>query len=318
VNWSRDKERRLHRFGLVAGLVLALIVHLYIFFGPRVSYKPVLERAKVRRVLIARPYRPKQPNADKVVKPLEKQVKPPTSIEEKPVQPAKSAESKKGGLTKKGADQSAPDPSNAVQKVTVDSSEAQVTAGKASAGQSSQDQGLEVQALTPSQSQDSAGGAKALEEATGEAVSEAEQFQQLLAQMEQQNEDIVQNKERLKTQQQRVAEEERTDELLEDSRIRIKVVSYPPAPIERKYLVIEYPELEVRESQLQSGICRVYFRVWTDAFGNIVKEQLKTPSSGPERERYKIFIDRVMEEVRLWPLPRQEGEVHVDVLFEIE
>jgi hypothetical protein len=58
--------------------------------------------------------------------------------------------------------------------------------------------------------------------------------------------------------------------------------------------------------------------VWTDAFGNIVKEQLKTPSSGPERERYKIFIDRVMEEVRLWPLPRQEGEVHVDVLFEIE
>jgi hypothetical protein len=317
--WGRDRERRLHQFGLVAGLLLAVVVHLYIFFGPRVSYKPVLERAKVRRVLVAKPYRPQKANADDVVtKPDAKPIKQAKSTEKKPAQPIKPAESKKGDLTKKGADLSGADASKAVQREKVQSSEAKVQGGQTSAGQSAQEQGLEVQALNPNASADDTGGESAPVDEVGEKKQE-EQWQELLAQMEQQNVDIVQEKERLKTQQQRASKvDDGTDEILEDSRIRIKVVSYPPSGIEQSHPAIEYPELTLRESQLQSGICRVYIRVWTDENGNIVKEEIKTPSRGPDRETYKVFIDRVLEEVRFWSLPRQESQIHIDVLFEIE
>jgi hypothetical protein len=317
--WGRDKERRLHQFGLVAGLVLAVVVHLYIFFGPRVSYKPVLERAKIRRVLVAKPYRPQKPNEDGVeIVPDTKPVELAKSSENIPAPPSKTAESKKGDLSKKGADLTGTDSSQAVQKVTVETSEALVQGGEASAGQSAQDEGLEVQALDPNKSSDNTGGQQAPVDEVGEKEQE-EQWKELLVQMEQQNEDIVQKKERLKTEQQRVKSADRgADEILEDSRIRIKVASYPPSTIEQNHPAIEYPELTLRESQLQTGICRVYIRVWTDVNGKIVKEELKTPSTGPERERYKVFIDHVLEEVRFWSLPRQEAQIHIDVLFEIK
>ncbi len=103
-----------------------------------------------------------------------------------------------------------------------------------------------------------------------------------------------------------------------DPRVRVTVVSYPPTAIEADHPPIPYPDLRVRRRELKKGICRVWYRVWTDERGNIVRRQLKAPS-GPEEQRiYEPFVKAVTESVESWPFEARRAEVHVDVLFEIE
>ena len=103
-----------------------------------------------------------------------------------------------------------------------------------------------------------------------------------------------------------------------DSRIRMTVVSYPPTSIEADRPAIPYPDLRFRRAQLQKGTCRVWYRVWTDGRGEIVRTQVKTPATKEERELYAEFVTQVEESVAEWPFPRQEAEVHIDVFFQIE
>ncbi|MHB8764648.1 MAG: hypothetical protein ACYDA8_10000, partial [Deferrisomatales bacterium] len=62
--WSRLERRRevrLRRFGTALGVGLAVVFHGVLFWGPEVEYRPLLEQATVRRVLVARPYTPPPP-----------------------------------------------------------------------------------------------------------------------------------------------------------------------------------------------------------------------------------------------------------------
>lgn len=307
--WGRDRERRLHRLGIWGGLLLALLVHLYILFAPSVSYKPVLERAKFKRVLVAQPYRPRDPEP-----PPPKLVKKPKPQKDKKLLPKKVkkadkpqphlaptiAETVMGSESPKGsATEGKTKKSDAMQKHVVESATPSVRGGETSKGSSAMKKGLEVEA---------------------DKAQDVGKWQELMAQLEAQHDGIVEEKERIISEQDRVlvAEEDEPEGFLEDSRIRMKVTTYPISSFDNNHPSIDYPDLSLRESQLQSGICRVYFRVWTDDRGRITKEQLKAPPPGAARETYKVFIDKVMEEVRFWDLPRQKGEVHVDVLFEIE
>jgi hypothetical protein len=81
---------------------------------------------------------------------------------------------------------------------------------------------------------------------------------------------------------------------------------------------VRYPDLRVHRRELTAGICRVYYRVWTDDAGRIVRTQVKTPESQEDLRRYAAFVDAVKAAVADWPFPRGAAEVHVDVLFEIE
>jgi len=103
-----------------------------------------------------------------------------------------------------------------------------------------------------------------------------------------------------------------------DPRINLTVVSYPKTSIEDAFLEIEYPDLRFTRKQLQSGICRVYYRVWTDKMGRIVRDQLKTPSTREDLEKYSVFVDAVKSSVEYWVFDKVEADIHIDVLFEIE
>jgi hypothetical protein len=102
-----------------------------------------------------------------------------------------------------------------------------------------------------------------------------------------------------------------------DPRIRLNVVSYPPSGIEQYQATIPYPKLKVRRRELTEGICRVYYRVWTDGRGKVVKRELKTPATPEEKKLYAQFVEAVTKEVETWPFDRVAAEIHVDVLFDL-
>lgn len=102
-----------------------------------------------------------------------------------------------------------------------------------------------------------------------------------------------------------------------DPRIRMTVTSYPASAIEENHPPVSYPEARFTQSQIAAGTCRVYYRVWTDKTGKIMRTEIKTPASAADREKYKMFVDSVVEGVTGWRFPPVEAQVHIDVLFEI-
>jgi hypothetical protein len=296
---QRRRDARLRRFGLVLGAVLAVAFHLVLFWGPRVDYRPVLEQARIRRVLVARPYQPApaprpvppQPARRPAPKP------PPTTVPKqapKPAQPPKAVASPPPAPTA--------DPQRRIAKVA----EAAPDATRARA--------------------------MGEDDLTREAAPLGrDAWAELLANLEDRKDDIQQEwqkrRDEITTETAKADSSQApggtpgTDEDGEgflDSRIRMTVVSYPPTSIDGDHPVIDYPDLRFRRTQLQKGICRVYYRVWTDAQGAVVRTQLKTPSTKADRERYAAFVEQVEQSVAEWPFPRQESEIHIDVLFEIE
>lgn len=108
------------------------------------------------------------------------------------------------------------------------------------------------------------------------------------------------------------------DEALLDSRIRMSVVSYPPTAVEKKFQPVTYPDLRLKRSQLEAGICRVYLRFWVSDAGKVVRSEVKTPSDAASQEKYEPFITAVKNSVATWYFEPVEAQVHVDVLFEIK
>lgn len=102
-----------------------------------------------------------------------------------------------------------------------------------------------------------------------------------------------------------------------DPRIRLNIVSYPPSGIEQYQAAIPYPKLKVRRRELTEGICRVYYRVWTDGRGKVVRRELKTPATPEEKKLYAQFVEAVTKDVETWPFDRVAADIHVDVLFDL-
>lgn len=103
-----------------------------------------------------------------------------------------------------------------------------------------------------------------------------------------------------------------------DKRIRMTVVSYPPTSVEKKFPQVPYPDIGVARSRLEAGICRVYYRVWVNGAGEIVRDEVKSPSTPEDRKKYEPFIMAVKDSVADWQFDQVEAQVHVDVLFEIK
>lgn len=110
---------------------------------------------------------------------------------------------------------------------------------------------------------------------------------------------------------------EAEDEAL-DKRIRITVVSYPPTSVEKKFPPIPYPQVAVARSRLEAGICRVYYRVWVNSSGEIERDEVKSPSSSEELKKYEPFVQAVRDSVAQWQFDQVKAQVHIDVLFEIK
>ncbi len=313
LGWSNEKEKRLRRLGLIMGLVLALFFHALIFFGPRVSYSPALEKAKIKKVLVARPYRPR---------PQQREIEVPIPTRTEPV--VKPKKDTGGGSEIKGVKEDVAKDvkvTEVVEKSTVaEPAERAATDayGRADAidtGVRDDPPAIDDTPVPPSPDE--------------EAKSEND-WDKMLSLLEQQKSEMSAREAQLKAEREKLdrveeekaarqtAEEKEEEDALLDSRIEIKVTSYPRTTIEDTYPYIPYPDMEVRQSQLKSGICRVYYRVWLNEGGKIIRSQLKTPSTSEEKKKYAIFIDTVMRNVDQWKFPYTEAEVHIDVRFEIE
>ncbi|HSH69755.1 MAG TPA: hypothetical protein VK997_07540 [Deferrisomatales bacterium] len=283
----RRREARLRRFGLALGVLLALVFHLALFWGPKVGYRPVLEQARVRRVLVARPYEPTPPPPPPQPVPRAEAPAPaaPTPAPKVEVPPPRAAP----------APRVAPEPEPPPRAARVP--ETVPDAGR----------------VVPKTDQDA--------------------WSSLLASLEgrKENIEVTRAARRAELDAQAAAMsaagnrsgaggqgEEGDGEGYLDSRIRMTVVSYPPSSIEAEYPRIAYPDLRFRRAQLEKGTCRVWYRVWIDRFGKIVRTQLKTPDTEEERKLYAEFVTQVEQSVAEWPFPRQEAEVHIDVFFQIE
>ncbi|MDF1553587.1 MAG: hypothetical protein P1P84_11025 [Deferrisomatales bacterium] len=283
----RRREARLRRFGLALGVLLALVFHLALFWGPKVGYRPVLEQARVRRVLVARPYEPMPP--------------PP------PPQPVPRAEAPAPAAPTPAPKVEVPPPRTAPAPRVAPEPEPPPRAARVP------ETVPDAARVAPKTDQDA--------------------WSSLLASLEGRKEDIAVTRaaRRAELEAQAAAmgaagarsgvggrgEEGDGDGYL-DSRIRMTVVSYPPSSIEEGFPRIPYPDLRFRRAQLEKGTCRVWYRVWIDGSGKIVRTQLKTPDTEAERKLYAEFVTQVEQSVAEWPFPRQEAEVHIDVFFQIE
>jgi len=285
---ERRRESRLHRFGLGLGWLLAVLFHAALFWGPEVPYRPALEEARVRRVLVAQPYRP---------------APAPT-----PVRPERPA----------------PPPEAAVraEKPAADPAPSTPSPAPAPGGRDRPRAGVAERALTDAGL--SVASAPREDPGRGRApAASPEEWKALLAELQARGQEISASEAEPVAQArgggaEPGAEGPAGEGGYLDPRIRMKVVSYPPTSVEAAHPAILYPDLRFHRRQLQAGICRVYYRVWTDRTGRIVKAQVKTPSTREEQERYSPFVEAVEESVAEWPFDRAEAEVHVDVLFEIE
>ena len=282
---QRRREERLRRFGLALGGVLALLFHLALFWGPKVDYRPVLEEARVRRVLVARPYVPAPPPP-----------KPPPARESKaPARPKPAPKTVEPPAASAAVPQRAPEP--APQPPAAKIRETVPDAPRA----------------TPKTDQDA--WSSLLASLEGKKKDIDEKWQERRAEIEAQAQAVDPGE----TQwgEGPAGDEGGGDGYL-DSRIRMTVVSYPPTSIEADYPAIPYPDLQFRRSQLETGTCRVWYRVWLDGRGEILRTQVKTPATKEELKKYAEFVAQVEQSVAEWPFPRQEAEVHIDVFFQIE
>ncbi len=289
------RDARLRRFGLGLGLVLAAGIHAALLWGPRVTYRPALEQARIRRVLVARPYRPPPPPPRHERRPAPEpgrgRSRPEARPAPKPAPPPRPAPAPEP-----------PAPAPAVQ--------APPPAAPAAMPESPRSAAVEAP--------DRAGGAP-----TEAAPVPADEWTALLAELQARGRALQQAMGAPETSG--VAGAGAGDpgagsgaEGYLDPRIRVTVVSYPPTGIEEAHPPIPYPDLRFHRSQLQAGICRVWYRVWTDRQGRIVRRQLKAPASAADRRRYAPFVEAVTRSVEEWPFDAREAEIHVDVLFEIE
>jgi len=101
-----------------------------------------------------------------------------------------------------------------------------------------------------------------------------------------------------------------------DPRVRMVVTSYPPTSIERRYTAVTYPDLKVRKTQPTAGWWNVYFQIWTDENGKMVKIVRLRPETDGAVER--MFVEQVRKEIDRWKFDRTEAEILVDVRFHVE
>lgn len=287
---QRRRDLRLQRFGLGLGLLLALAFHAALLWGPQVSYRPVLEEARVRRVLVAQPYRPALHPPAQPMPPAQ-----PDQAQSAPAAPTLAAE---------------------LARVPVPSPTPPVPGGgdrvrEGTTAPALAETGLSVAAAPR--------GARAPGRAPAGSPDE---WAALLAELQARGQEIAAqdalHRAESETATAQPAGREAGKGGYLDPRIRTKVVSYPPTSVETSHPPIPYPDLRFHREELQAGICRVWYRVWTDRTGRVVKSQLKAPSTRADLARYAPFVKAVEESVAQWPFDRAEAEVHIDVLFEIE
>ncbi len=290
---DRKKEKRLRRFSLVLGLLLALLAHLLIFYGPQISYKPVLERAKVKRVMNVRPYQPPKPN-----------------IKKKSDKRLAAKRSQKSLVEQNRPKKEAPTASP-IKKVDQSRRKA-VETQAAKADRVEKGKTLDASAFEGDVLQD-------------KPEINTDEWETLFAQLEMEKQSLEERRPEDKEwddsdtlRQNTGGGGDDSGNTLMDSRVRVSVVSYPPTGIEFNPPSIPFPRLKVRKKELRKGICRVYYRVWINKFGKDVRTQLKTPSTEEDIELYAPFVKIVTEEVNEWPFSPTKSEVHVDVYFDLE
>lgn len=305
---ERRREVRLRWFGGALGLVLAAVVHVGILLGPEVRYRPVLEDARVRRVLMVQPYQPAPPPPPPPPKP--KTAGRGTPALSKPDKPADQAATSRPAAPKK----------QALDSRVLDGRRTSAPPDSGVAEADAQDQGAADSAIPELD-----------REAATPAEPARDEWKELLEELEDKSEALDSQS------AQQVASARSAQESglglggpgkggsgggdgdgFMDPRIRATVVSYPPTSVVEAFPPIPYPDLRFRRSQIRESICRVYYRVWTDAKGRITRRQLLNPESPTSRKTYAPFIDAVRSSVEEWPFDRVEAEIHVDVLFEIE
>ncbi len=281
---ERRKDARLHRFGLGLGVLVAVVVHLAVLWGPRVSYRPVLEQARVRRVLVAQPYRPAPPP------------EPPAEV---PGPAAKTATAPEPAAKPAPEPEAAPPPAPAAE-----------------AGAAARDAVVE----RPRTDRSVPAAAQAEPAPRAEAAPAPDEWSAVMAQIEQRRQalEVARAEAASPAAAGGSAGSGEGREGFLDPRIRVTVVSYPPTDIETGHPPIPYPDLRFHRNQLEAGICRVWYRVWTDATGTVVRSQLKAPAGEADRARYAPFIEAVRTSVATWPFERRKAEIHIDALFEIE
>ncbi len=299
---ERARESRLHGFGLVLGLILALLAHAVIFWGPEVGYRPALEQARLRRVLVARPYRPL----------------PPPSLPEVEPTPAAGAGSGSDAVSSAPVAKESPQPAPGP---------APATGSEVAGGELFQRGRIEAD---PQGGDLPLPGIQREERQAAPSELSPDEWAALMVELEKRGMTLEQARSAAQAAAGAGAGArsgvglagagggEDGDEGFLDPRIRINVVAYPPQDLSGEYPSIRYPDLRLQRRQLQAGICRVYYRVWLDDAGEIVRRQLKTPVSDEEREHYALFVEAVTRAVDGWMFAPERGEVHVDVLFEIE
>lgn len=294
VGLEARRDARLRRFGLGLGLVLAAGLHGALLWGPRVAYRPALEQARIRRVLVARPYRPPPP---------------PPEPEPRPAPEPGRGRAEAGPAPAPEPPAPAPRPAPAPEPPAPEpAAQAPPRAARAAVPESPRAAAVEAP--------DRTGGA------AGQAVPvPADEWTALLAELQARGRALQQAMAAPATPGAAAAGDPGPGSGAEgylDPRIRVTVVSYPPTGIGENHPPIPYPDLRFHRSQLQAGICRVWYRVWTDRQGRIVRRQLKAPASAADRRRYAPFVEAVTRSVEEWPFDPREAEIHVDVLFEIE
>ncbi|PLX45288.1 MAG: hypothetical protein C0609_03380 [Deltaproteobacteria bacterium] len=281
---ERKREKRRRRFGFIVGLILAFILHVLIFWGPRIGYSPVMERA--RRVMVARTY------------------SPPPQREEVRRLPGKKKALAQGEKANRTRELKAPEPAKAVEPERVapkpTNAPEHVTGLRSKDTEESSEQERELQKLMDelAQYQDELSGEEskwdtvALGEGDGGGSQSGGSGD---------------------------GEGYADEEVELDSLIRVVVNTYPVTDLQLNPPRIPYPDIvKVKKSKFKENICRVYYRLKTDEKGNIVKREIKTPATKEAQERFALFVNRVVEEVDNWPFPAVKADIHVDVYFTIE
>jgi len=97
------------------------------------------------------------------------------------------------------------------------------------------------------------------------------------------------------------------------------VKSEPLTSIGDKFTPIPYPsEKKIKQENIKASICRVYLRLYINEYGEIDVVKIRSPKSKADREKYKIFLDAVIDTVNEWDYDHQKAIVFVDVRFTIE
>jgi hypothetical protein len=303
---ERRQEARLRWFGAGLGLVLAGLVHLAIFWGPEVRYRPLLEEAQVRRVLVVQPYRPAPPPP------------PPPPKPKTPGSGAPSAPKPKPAAPKPSTAAAAP-PEASITPPLIPDRKSAVTKPSETA-------------LAPQKSGDTRVAKSEIPHLDTDAAKmdpPEDEWTKVLSELRAQGDTFSS----MSAREVASAGSGEGDARWRggrggrgtgdgggflDPRIRITVVSYPPTPMVEEHPPIPYPDLLFRRRQLEAGTCRVYYRVWLDAAGKVQRKQLEAPKTHEDLKLYAPFVEAVTASVDSWPFQATEHEIHVDVLFEIE